>query len=69
MGANTNNWDDVSRWIKRVIESCTTSEQCDAAERLILNYEKEYEEKVNPLLLFDEKLQLFSYLLAKRKSL
>ena len=38
MGAETTNNNDIAIWIEKVIESCTTAEQFEAAEKLVNLY-------------------------------
>ena len=38
MGADTTNNNDIAIWIEKVIESCTTAEQFEAAEKLVNLY-------------------------------
>lgn len=35
MGANSKHYGDVSKWIETIIESCTTVEQTQTAQRVI----------------------------------
>lgn len=40
MGANSKHYGDVSKWIEKIIESCTTVEQTQTAQRVIDSFDK-----------------------------
>lgn len=39
MGANSKHYGDVSKWIETIIESCTTVEQTQSAQRVIDSFD------------------------------
>ena len=41
MGAISNHYGDVQKWIEKIIDSCETYDQTRSAKRLVWNFEKQ----------------------------